>query len=41
MIKFIDKINSKVYIDSVNSSIGIFSNILKDASKIKEGAILK
>ncbi|WP_288979545.1 HlyD family efflux transporter periplasmic adaptor subunit [uncultured Parvimonas sp.] len=41
VIKFIDKINSKVYIDSVNSSIGIFSNILKDASKIKEGAILK
>ena len=40
-VKFIDKINSKVYIDSKNSSVGIFSNILKDASKIKEGAILK
>ena len=40
-VKFIDKINSKVYIDSKNSSVGIFSNILKDASKVKEGAILK
>ena len=40
-VNFIDKINSKVYIDSRNSSVGIFSNILKDASKVKEGAILK
>lgn len=40
-VNFIDKINSKVYIDSRNSSVGIFSNILKDASKVKEGAISK
>ena len=40
-VNFIDKINSKVYIDSRNSSVGIFSNILKDASKVKEGEILK
>ena len=40
-VNFIDKINSKVYIDSRNSFVGIFSNILKDASKVKEGAISK
>lgn len=40
-VNFIDKINSKVYIDSRNSFVGIFSNILKDASKVKEGEILK
>lgn len=40
-VNFIDKVNSKVYIDSKNGSVGIFSNILKDASKFKEGAILK
>ena len=40
-VNFIDKINSKVYIDSRNSSVGIFSNILKNASKVKEGAISK
>lgn len=40
-VNFIDKINSKVYIDSRNSSVGIFSNILKDASEVKEGAISK
>lgn len=40
-VNFIDKINSKVYIDSRNSSVGFFSNILKDASKVKEGAISK
>lgn len=40
-VNFIDKINSKVYIDSRDSSVGIFSNILKDASKVKEGAISK
>lgn len=40
-VNFIDNINSKVYIDSRNSSVGIFSNILKDASKVKEGAISK
>ena len=40
-VNFIDKINSKVYIYSRNSSVGIFSNILKDASKVKEGAISK
>lgn len=40
-VNFIDKINSKVYIDSRTSSVGIFSNILKDASKVKEGAISK
>ena len=40
-VNFIDKINSKVYIDSRNSSVGIFSNILKDDSKVKEGAISK
>ncbi|EGV08911.1 conserved domain protein [Parvimonas sp. oral taxon 393 str. F0440] len=40
-VNYIDKVNSKVYIDSKNGSVGIFSNILKDASKFKEGAILK
>lgn len=40
-VNFIDKVNSKVYIDSKTSSVGIFTNILKDASKFKEGAILK
>lgn len=40
-VNYIDKVNSKVYIDSKNGSVGIFSNILKDASKFKEGVILK
>ena len=40
-VNFTDKVNSKVYIDSKNASVGIFTNILKDASKFKEGVILK
>lgn len=39
VVKFIDNVNDKVYIDAVKSYIGPFYNILKDARLVKKGEI--
>lgn len=39
VVKFIDNVNDKVYIDAIKSYIGPFYNILKDARLVKKGEI--
>ena len=39
--KFIDNVNNKVYIDSVKSYLGPFSNVLKNVDELKEGDLFK
>lgn len=39
VVKFIDNVNDKVYIDAIKSYIGPFYNILKDVRLVKKGEI--